>query len=135
MPEETSSDKMSKAIAAARGGDPSGLWQAAEGLRPYLETVVENVLRNHLTGRVDPASVVQQALLASIERFPQFNGSTGDEWQQWLAVIARNEASNLLQSDEEGDRDDGAEMMLDAIDALRTRAKEIRSLASAMRDL
>ncbi len=97
MPEETSSDKMSKAIAAARGGDPSGLWQAAEGLRPYLETVVENVLRNHLTGRVDPASVVQQALLASIERFPQFNGSTGDEWQQWLAVIARNEASNLLQ--------------------------------------
>ena len=46
-----------------------------------------------------------------------------------------DQAANLLQSDEESDRDEGGELILDAIDAVRSRAKEVRSIAESLRDV
>jgi RNA polymerase sigma-70 factor (ECF subfamily) len=36
-------------------------------------------------------------MLAGVERFDQFRGTTRGEWQKWLVVIVRNEARNLLR--------------------------------------
>ena len=84
-------------LAAAREGDASGLWRASEAMRPYLRAVAGGVLRGRIAGKVDVSDVVQQSLLASIERFGQFRGDTRGEWQKWLVVIVRNEARNLLR--------------------------------------
>jgi RNA polymerase sigma-70 factor (ECF subfamily) len=66
-------------------------------MRPYLRAVAGGVLAGRIAGKVDVSDVVQQSLLASIERFEQFRGNTRGEWQKWLVVIVRNEARNLLR--------------------------------------
>lgn len=88
---------LADAIAAARGGDASELWRVAGDLRPYLRSVAAAILRGRLQGKVDASDVVQQGLVASVERFEQFRGETRAEWQQWLVAIVRNEARNLLR--------------------------------------
>jgi RNA polymerase sigma-70 factor (ECF subfamily) len=93
----TEEDAIRGAIAAARDGDVSGLWQAADTLRPYLRAVAAAILGGRLRGKVDASDVVQQALLASVERFEQFRGESPAEWQRWLVAIVRNEARNLLR--------------------------------------
>lgn len=90
-------EKLGAALEAARAGDTSGLWRASDELRPYLRAVAAGILRERLAGKVDVSDVVQQSMLASIERFDQFRGSTRGEWQKWLLVIVRNEARNLLR--------------------------------------
>lgn len=95
--EKNAADELTRALEAARDGDPSALFEAAERLRPYLKRVVANVLRERLGGKVDTSDVVQQGLLASVERFEQFQGATAAEWNAWLVTICRNEARNLLR--------------------------------------
>lgn len=90
-------DALRQAIAAARRGDSSALAQAAEGLRPYLRAVAAAVLGRRMSGKVEASDVVQQALLASHERFDQFRGESAGEWQRWLVAIVRNEARNLVR--------------------------------------
>ncbi|HJL00207.1 MAG TPA: sigma-70 family RNA polymerase sigma factor [Polyangiaceae bacterium LLY-WYZ-15_(1-7)] len=85
------------ALERARAGDRAALWEAAEGLRPYLHAVAKGVLGGRLDAKVDTSDVVQQSLLAAIERFAQFRGESPAEWQQWLVAIVRNEARNLLR--------------------------------------
>jgi RNA polymerase sigma-70 factor (ECF subfamily) len=90
-------DEVSEAIAKARSGDPSLLWHATDGLRPYLKAVVTGVLRQRLAGKVDASDVVQQGLLASVERFEQFRGRDAADFHAWVVAIVRNEARNLLR--------------------------------------
>ena len=85
------------ALEAARAGDPSALFRAADELRPYLRAVAHAVLRGRLGGKVDASDVVQQGLLSSMERIEQFRGESPEEWQRWLVAIVRNEARNLLR--------------------------------------
>ncbi|MAQ17840.1 MAG: hypothetical protein CMN30_23965 [Sandaracinus sp.] len=97
MTREERDEAVRAALARARAGDRDALWEAAHGLRPYLGAVARNVLAGRLDGKVDVADVVQQSLLAAIERFDQFRGESAGEWQQWLVTIVRNEARNLLR--------------------------------------
>lgn len=86
-----------QALVEARQGDPEALWAAADELRPYLRAVAARILKGRLGHKVDASDVVQQALLASFERFEQFRGEDANEWQRWLVTIVRNEAKNLLR--------------------------------------
>jgi RNA polymerase sigma-70 factor (ECF subfamily) len=88
---------LSGALEEARGGDVSALWRASDDVRPYLRAVAAGILRDRLAGKVDVSDVVQQGMLAGVERFDQFRGTTRGEWQKWLVVIVRNEARNLLR--------------------------------------
>ena len=90
-------EDLEHAIAQARAGDTSLLWQRVDRLRPYLRAVAGNILRNRLAGKVEVADVVQQGLLAAVERFDQFHGTTSAELQAWVVSIVRNEARNLLR--------------------------------------
>jgi len=96
MPDDAD-DAFAQAMQHARAGDVSGLWRASDDLRPYLARVAAAILRDRLRGKVDASDVVQQGLLASVERFDQFRGETRAEWQAWLVAIVRNEARNLLR--------------------------------------
>ncbi len=86
-----------RALEHARAGDLGALWDATDAIRPYLRAVAARVLRGRLDAKIDTSDVVQQSLLASIERFAQFRGDSAAEWQQWLVSIVRNEARNLLR--------------------------------------
>ncbi len=97
MTREERDEAVVAALVRARDGDRDALWEAVEGLRPYLRAVARSVLGGRLDGKVDVADVVQQSLLAAIERFDQFRGESAGEWQQWLVTIVRNEARNLLR--------------------------------------
>ena len=97
MTREERDEAVRAALVRAREGDRDALWEAAHGLRPYLRAVARSVLGGRLDGKVDVADVVQQSLLAAIERFDQFRGESAGEWQQWLVTIVRNEARNLLR--------------------------------------
>jgi RNA polymerase sigma-70 factor (ECF subfamily) len=88
---------LSGALEEARKGDVSALWRASDDVRPYLRAVAAGILRGRLAGKVDVSDVVQQGMLAGVERFDQFRGTTRGEWQKWLVVIVRNEARNLLR--------------------------------------
>jgi RNA polymerase sigma-70 factor (ECF subfamily) len=88
---------LSGALEEARAGDVSALWRASDDVRPYLRAVAAGILRDRLAGKVDVSDVVQQGMLAGVERFDQFRGTTRGEWQKWLVVIVRNEARNLLR--------------------------------------
>jgi RNA polymerase sigma-70 factor (ECF subfamily) len=88
---------LSGALEEARAGDVSALWRASDDVRPYLRAVAAGILRERLAGKVDVSDVVQQGMLAGVERFDQFRGTTRGEWQKWLVVIVRNEARNLLR--------------------------------------
>lgn len=90
-------DSFEDAIAQARNGDVSALWETAEALRPYMRRVAAAILAGRLAGKADASDVVQQGLLASVERLDQFRGSSKEEWQKWLVAIVRNEARNLLR--------------------------------------
>ncbi len=94
---EPEDEAFTAALDQARAGDPAALWRASEALRPYLQTVARALLAGRLSGKVDPADVVQQSLLSSVERFDQFRGDTPAEWQRWLVAIVRNESKNLLR--------------------------------------
>ncbi len=97
MTREERDEAIRDALVRAREGDRDALWEAADGLRPYLRAVARSVLAGRLEGKVDVTDVVQQSLLAAIERFDQFRGDSPGEWQQWLVTIVRNEARNLLR--------------------------------------
>lgn len=97
MTREERDEAVRAALLRARDGDRDALWEAVDGLRPYLRAVARSVLGGRLDGKVDVADVVQQSLLAAIERFDQFRGESAGEWQQWLVTIVRNEARNLLR--------------------------------------
>ncbi len=92
-----SEKNLSSALEEARAGDVSALWRASDDVRPYLRAVAAGILRDRLAGKVDVSDVVQQGMLAGVERFDQFRGTTRGEWQKWLVVIVRNEARNLLR--------------------------------------
>jgi RNA polymerase sigma-70 factor (subfamily 1) len=94
---EEGENEVQNAIARARAGDGSALWQRVDRLRPYLRAVAGNVLRDRLAGKVEVADVVQEALLAAVERFDQFQGTTGAELDAWIVAIVRNEARNLVR--------------------------------------
>lgn len=95
--EESTGSDLRGALEEARDGDISGLWRASDDVRPYLRAVAAGILRERLAGKVDVSDVVQQGMLAGVERFDQFRGTTRGEWQKWLVVIVRNEARNLLR--------------------------------------
>lgn len=95
--EGSSGSDLAGALEEARQGDISGLWRASDDVRPYLRAVAAGILRERLAGKVDVSDVVQQGMLAGVERFDQFRGTSRGEWQKWLVVIVRNEARNLLR--------------------------------------
>lgn len=94
---ELDDDGFAQAIERARAGDVTGLWETADTLRPYMRRVAAAVLAGRLSGKADASDVVQQGLLASVERLEQFRGHSKAEWQAWLVAIVRNEARNLLR--------------------------------------
>lgn len=77
--------------------DGDAILEAMERLRPYLEAVARAILRGRLAGKIEPADVVQQSLLAAVERADQLRGESPEELQAWLVAIVRNEARNALR--------------------------------------
>lgn len=113
-------------LAAARQGDDSSLWRLTQSIRPYLKGVVRKVLQDGVTEKLDESDVVQQVMATAVQKFDQFQGSSLEEWQAWLIVIARNEARNAARFWGQQRRDAHAERRLDT-----PAARELREDASS----
>jgi RNA polymerase sigma-70 factor (ECF subfamily) len=99
-------------LADAPPADLDAFWQLAETLRPYLKSVAARLLGKQAAAKVDASDVVQQALLAAVQKFDQFRGKTAADWQAWLVAIVKNQALNMSRFWRQEVRDQAREQPL-----------------------
>lgn len=74
-------------IARARSGDPEALSGLLEAHQPRLVRMVELRMDSALRRRLEPADVVQDALLEAARRFPEWCGQEALPFQVWLRLL------------------------------------------------
>jgi RNA polymerase sigma-70 factor (ECF subfamily) len=85
-------------LHAARRGSPDGLNQLLEHYRNYLMILARTHIGKSLQAKADPSDLVQDTLLEARRDFPQFRGSTEDEFAAWLRkMMAHNGAKFVRQ--------------------------------------
>lgn len=75
-------------LARARDGDPAALSDLLAALAPGLLRMVQLRLEPGLRGRVEPADVVQEALLHATRRFPEWRAQDTYPFPVWLRLLA-----------------------------------------------
>jgi RNA polymerase sigma-70 factor (ECF subfamily) len=73
-------------LDAARNGDASALAALVERCRDRLERMVRLRMDRRLQGRVDPADVVQDACVAVLGKFSQYNADAHLPFFLWLRL-------------------------------------------------
>ncbi len=74
-------------VDLARKGDPGALAKLVQEHEPRLVRMVELRLDASLRRRLDPADVVQEALLEAVRRFPEWCPQQGLPFHVWLRLI------------------------------------------------
>ena len=73
-------------IDSARQGSREALGQLLEGYREYLLNQARHALSPYLRSKVGASELVQETLLAALQKFPDFKGCTDKELAGWLAM-------------------------------------------------
>ncbi|MBL8848471.1 MAG: sigma-70 family RNA polymerase sigma factor [Planctomycetaceae bacterium] len=92
---------------AARDGRDVG--RLLESFRPYLAAIAQAEFPSGLAGKLGTSDVVQDTIIKGLERFPQFQGSTREEFARWLRAILRNHIANVIETFSAQKRDVGRE--------------------------
>jgi len=88
-----------------------------ESYRQYLHALARLQIHDEVQSKLDPADVVQQALLAAHRARDQFRGTTGAEQAKWLRTILANTLAQELRKLLSGKRSVQLERSLnDALD-------------------
>jgi RNA polymerase sigma-70 factor (ECF subfamily) len=88
---DRSASGIARAIRLAREGQGDALGELLAAYRNYLKVLASSCLRRDLRGKADPSDVVQETLLKVHEAFPQFRGTSEQEWMTWLrTILVRN---------------------------------------------
>jgi RNA polymerase sigma-70 factor (ECF subfamily) len=88
---DRSASGIARTIRLAREGQGEALSELLAGYRNYLKVLASSCLRHDLRGKADPSDVVQETLLRVHEAFPQFRGTSEQEWMTWLrTILVRN---------------------------------------------
>jgi RNA polymerase sigma-70 factor, ECF subfamily len=89
------SEETRKLLAEADAGDPKALGRLLERHRPYLQRFVELRLDPRLRGRLDPADVVQEAVVEALRRLPRYLQQRPMPFRLWLRQLALDQVLNL----------------------------------------
>lgn len=96
--EPPSSLPVDASLIAAREGDDADIGRLLESFRSYLAVIAQAELPSGLAGKLGASDVVQDTLIKGFERFPQFAGSTREEFARWLRAILRNQIANVVEA-------------------------------------
>lgn len=85
---------------------------------PYLALLAETSIGRVLCAKVDPADVVQEALVRACENFSQYRGTTEAELATWLRRILMNTCTDIwrryaIAESRQSDRERSLDMILD----------------------
>lgn len=78
-------------IQNARVGDAGAKEALLRRYREYVRLLVRSQTSGRLQARVDSSDLIQETLLRAAQNIHQFHGSSEEEWQAWLARIAKHE--------------------------------------------
>jgi RNA polymerase sigma-70 factor (ECF subfamily) len=81
----------------ARAGDAPALGRLLEWYRAYLLVLARVQIGRRLQGKVDASDVVQEAFLGAYRDFPQFRGTTEQEFLAWLRQVLASLLANLVR--------------------------------------
>ena len=81
----------------ARAGDGPTLGRLLELYRAYLGVLARVQIGRRLQGKVDASDLVQEAFLVAYRDFPQFRGTTENEFRSWLRQILASLLANLVR--------------------------------------
>jgi RNA polymerase sigma-70 factor, ECF subfamily len=81
----------------ARAGDGTTLGRLLELYRSYLVILARVQIGCRLQGKVDASDVVQEAFLGAYRDFPQFRGTTEQEFLSWLRRVLASVLANLVR--------------------------------------
>src|SRR5947209_320565 len=81
----------------ARAGDGPALGRLLELYRAYLVVLARVQIGRRLQGKVDASDLVQEAFLGATRDFPQFRGTTEQEFLSWLRQILASLLANLVR--------------------------------------
>jgi RNA polymerase sigma-70 factor (ECF subfamily) len=65
--------------------------------RAYLVVLARVQIGRRLQGKVDPSDAVQEAFLGAYRDFPQFRGTTEQEFLGWLRQVLASVLANLVR--------------------------------------
>ena len=84
-------------VAKARSGDRSAFELLVGQHQDRLERLVSSRMGHHLCSDVEPADVVQEALLRAFGAIDRFRWSGEDSFMRWLGAIAENVILNATK--------------------------------------
>jgi RNA polymerase sigma-70 factor (ECF subfamily) len=84
-------------LRQAKAGDGPALGQLLERYRAYLLVLARVQIGRRLQGKVDASDVVQEAFLGAHRDFPQFRGTTPNEFLAWLRQVLASLLANLVR--------------------------------------
>jgi RNA polymerase sigma-70 factor, ECF subfamily len=97
-PPSSASTPFDESLIEARGGDAVDIGRLLESFRPYLAAIAREELPSDLGGKLGASDVVQDTIIKGLERFPQFEGTTREEFARWLRAILRNHLANVIEA-------------------------------------
>lgn len=84
-------------LEQARAGSVDALGRLFDSYTSYLSILARIQIGRRLSGKVDPADIVQEAFLDATRQFSQFRGVTEVELKQWLRSILAGKLALVLR--------------------------------------
>jgi RNA polymerase sigma-70 factor (ECF subfamily) len=84
-------------LSSARLVSPARLQKLLEQYRPYLTSITDAELPQHLQTQLDSSILVQETLLRGFRQFRQFVGTTDAEFAAWLREILRDQIVDVTR--------------------------------------
>jgi len=97
-PPSSEAQPFDQSLVTARDGDDADIGRLLESFRPYLAAIAQAEFPSGLAGKLGTSDVVQDTIIKGLERFPQFQGTTREEFARWLRAILRNHIANVVET-------------------------------------
>jgi RNA polymerase sigma-70 factor (ECF subfamily) len=124
-------------------GSKDELGRLLEEFRPYLLTIATAGFADSVHGKLGVSDVVQETILSGLEDFDQFQGTTREEFAQWLKKILLHRLANVHKAFRTLKRDVTREVLADsqlshpnqqtASDVAQTRERKLQVEAAIAR--
>jgi RNA polymerase sigma-70 factor (ECF subfamily) len=89
--EPSSGGRFARLIGRARAGNRDAVADFIGEYRDYLLLIANKYLDFSIRAKLGPSDVVQQTMLAALERLDQFRGESEAEFRAWIRQILKND--------------------------------------------
>ena len=79
-------------------GSKDDLGRFLDEFRPYLLTIATEQFPEAIYGKLGVSDLVQETILKGFENYDQFQGTTREEFAQWLKAILNHQLANTFKA-------------------------------------